>query len=65
MFLWEGTMCECKATDEAVEAAEAEHEGRRVSDRPYEVSGPRYLAERDERAHCMICTGCGEIRQIH
>lgn len=57
-------MCNCKATDEVVEAAESAHEGRRVSARPCEVSGPKYLAEGDEWAHCVICTGCGEIRQI-
>lgn len=54
----------CKKRDEEAEQWEAALEGRRVSARPCEVSGPKYLAEGDEWAHCVICTGCGEIRQI-
>jgi len=54
-------MCRCNPVSDEWEAR---LEGRRPDPLPGEVTGPAFLAEGDEWAHVVICTGCAEIREI-
>jgi hypothetical protein len=53
--------CECTPV---ADDWEARFEGRQPDPKPGEVTGPAFLASGDEWASVVVCTGCGEIRQI-